>query len=48
LMTVVHAELEKKRLKELEEIKSKYFSTRLSANSAMYKLLGHRVQQYSI
>ena len=44
LMTVVHAELEKKRLKELEEIKSKYFSTRLSA---MYKLLGHRVQQHS-
>ena len=27
-MTVVHAELEKKRLKKLEEIKSKYFSTR--------------------
>jgi hypothetical protein len=26
LMTVVHAELEKKRLKELEEIKCKYFS----------------------
>ena len=45
LMTVVHAELEKKRLKELEEIKSKYFSTRLSA---IYKLLGHRVQQHSI
>jgi len=31
LMTVVHAELEKKRLKELEEIKSKYYLTRLSA-----------------
>ena len=30
-MTVVHAELEMKRLKKLEEIKSKYFSTRLSA-----------------
>ena len=30
-MTVVHAKLEKKRLKKLEEIKSKYYSTRLSA-----------------
>ena len=30
-MTVVHAKLEKKRLKKLEEIKSKYYSTKLSA-----------------